>query len=102
MTESHWDRYWGKREALGVALIMHDPYDQFGWCQEWRFAIADVLVFDRGEGVPGFYPAPSGPEEESLAYHDLMADRPSTEALWYALNILDRFREQLRLAGADY
>lgn len=97
-----WESYNGEREALGMALVMHDPYDQFAWCQEWRFAIADVLTHDRHETVPGFRPGFNGADVESYAYQDIATSPPSDDALWYALKILDRYREWLRLAGEDY
>ena len=97
-----WGRYSGDRYALGIALFNHDPYDQFAWCQSYRFAICDILTFDRGEYVPEFYS--SGPETDDAAYQELTeaATRVTTDSLWYALKILDRYREWLRLAGEDY
>ena len=97
-----WDLYSDERVVLGNALIFHDPYDQFGWVQEWRFAIADYLHFDMGETVTGFLPAPGGPDTDSYAYDELCDISPSVEALRYALRILDRYREWLRIAGKDY
>jgi hypothetical protein len=96
-----WALYSGKREVLGHALISHDPYDQFAWCQGWRFAIAGYLTFQKGESVPDFRPAPSGPED-TYEYEELLHIRPDTDALWYAFNVLSRYREWLRIAGKDY
>lgn len=98
--------YSGERAVLGEALINHDPHDQFAWCQEWRFAIADYLYFDKGEYegdiiVPGFRP-PSEPDTDSYAYQSLQAMEPDTESLLYAFNVLGRFREWLSLNGEDY
>ncbi|WP_395759459.1 hypothetical protein OIE82_27035 [Streptomyces althioticus] len=97
-----WCMYSGKREVLGHALFNHDPFDQFAWCQEWRFAIADYLTFNEGEYVNGFRPSPMGPDEDSFAYDTLKGERPSVEALRYAEKVLERFREWLRIAGEDY
>lgn len=96
------DGYSGKRVVLYSALLAHDPYDQFGWCQEWRFAICDYLVWVVGTSVPDFKPSPVGPDRDSYVYEQLCAERPDAEALWYVLRILDRYREWLRLAGKDY
>lgn len=96
------DRYAGKRAVLYDALTAHDPYDQFGWCQEWRFAICDYLLWDLGVSYPGFRPAPSGPVVDSYAYRELAASRYDEPELRYALTILDRYREWLRLADKDY
>lgn len=96
------DRYSGKRIVLYAALVSHDPWDQFAWCQEWRFAIADVLHFQRGENVPYFYPSPMGPDEDSYAYSELSTAAYTVEELRYAYDILTRFREWLGIAGQDY
>lgn len=94
--------YSGKREALGEALVNHDPFDQFAWCQEWRFALCDYLTFDQGEYVPDFRPGFNGPDIDSYAYSQLVVSDYDTETAQYALRILDRYREWLRIAGMDY
>jgi len=95
-----WERYSGKRELLGVALLSHDPFDQFAWVQGWRFALCDYLYHVMGESVPEFRPA-SEPEFsyefDEISYHD-----PNLETLWYSLEILDRYRVWLGMAGLDY
>jgi len=96
-----WERYSGKRLVLGQALFNHDPYDQFAWCQEWRFAICDYLVWELGGHVPGFRPA-CGPDDDSYAYDCLRHMNVTEESLRYALRILDRFGEWLRIEGKDY
>jgi hypothetical protein len=93
-------RYAGARSVLGTALLSHDPYDQYGWAQEWRFAIADALVFEHGESVPGFKPSPFGPDRGSFAY-SYVSDADA-DALRYAFKILSRFVEWLTLSGEDY
>ena len=93
--------YSGERAVLGEALINHDPYDQFAWCQEWRFAIADTL-FERGESVPGFRQSPSGSDTDSYAYQAIQAMDADTSSLLYAFNVLGRFREWLSINGEDY
>jgi hypothetical protein len=77
-----------------------DAYDIFGFCQEWRFAISDVLVWDMGESVPGF--RSMGPETDSYAYNWLRDQDAKADDLRYALRILDRYREWIRIAGRDY
>jgi hypothetical protein len=96
-----WNLYSGKREVLGMVLLFHDPFDQFAWCQEWRFALCDLLYW-QGVSVPDFKTLLTGPDTSSFAYQylwDMSADR---EACRYALRILDRYREWLRIAGEDY
>jgi hypothetical protein len=93
------DRYTGKRAVLYEALINHDPYDQFAWCQGWRFALAQYLT-DHDEYVPDF--RGSTDIREGFEFEMIVLSMPSIESVWYALKILDRFREWLRLAGEDY
>lgn len=97
-----WSRYSDKREVLGYALFSHDPWDQFGWCQSWRFTLCDYLTFVWGESVPHFRPSSMGPDEDAFEYEELTEMQASPEACWYALRILDRYREWLRIAGRDY
>ena len=100
--------YGTKNPVLIEARIYHDPYDEFAWVQEWRFAIAQFLT-DCGEFVPDFrgasdirddfaYSIVSGlyPESQDHVYEH------ETDELRYALKILDRYREWLRIAGRDY
>ena len=96
-----WDLYNGKRAILGEALLNHDPGDQFAWCQEWRFALADVLAYERGVWVEGY--ESFGPDDSTYAY-DCLTDQPgySDADLLYAYDILTRYREWLRIAGVDY
>lgn len=95
-----WELYSGKREVLGSALFHHDPYDQFAWCQTWRFAICDYLVWEMGEYVNDF--RSHAPDREDYAFQELQEVSPSVEGLRYALEILDRYRVWLGLAGKDY
>jgi hypothetical protein len=91
-------KYGTTNPVLIEARINHDPYDEFAWCQEWRFAIAQRLE-DVGEPVPGFRGADD--IRETYAYA-MIAYRDNAAELWYALNILTRYREWLRIAGKDY
>lgn len=105
MTEDarkYWALYSGKREVLGHALFNHDPGDQFGWCQGWRFALCDYLTSEWGEHVPGFRQGAGGPDGDAYEYEELTEIRPGPDECWYALRILDRYREWLRIAGKDY
>lgn len=97
-----WDRYSGKRAVLGEALINHDPYDEFAWVQSWRFAIADRLYWYEGAYVPGYDPGPMSGPDLTFAYEQLAELEPTEDQMWYALGILDRYREWLRIAGRDY
>ncbi len=98
--EEFWARYSGKREILGNALLSHDPFDSFGWVQGWRFALCDYLYWDMGENVPGFRPAFQ--PESSYEYEEISSLTPDLETLWYTLEILDRYRVWLGIAGQDY
>lgn len=95
-------KYGTANPVLRVARVNHDPYDEFAWVQEWRFAISDYLYWHEGEAVPGFSPGGTSGPELSLAYEGISECAPSVEELWYALGILDRYREWLRIAGRDY
>lgn len=90
-------KYGTTNPVLIEARVNHDPYDQFAWVQEWRFAIAQRLE-DLGEYVPSFRGADDIRETygyEAIAYG-------SVPELRYALKILDRFREWLKVTGRDY
>jgi hypothetical protein len=102
LSPDFWTLYSGQRAILGEALVNHDPYDQFGWCQGWRFALCDFLYWDQGETVPGFRPGFNGPDIDSFEYSQLTCSDYTTEQAEYALMILDRYREWLRIAGEDY
>jgi hypothetical protein len=95
-------KYGTANPVLMLARDNHDPYDEFAWVQGWRFAIADKLTFDKGEDVPDFTPSPFGPDTDSFEYAALCETFHTVETLWYALKILDRYREWLRAAGKDY
>ncbi len=94
-------KYGTTNRVLIEARIVHDPYDEFAWVQDWRFAIADVLAYERGVWVPGY--ESFGPDDSTYAY-DMLTDQPgySDDELLYAYAILTRYREWLRLAGKDY
>lgn len=98
----YWALYSGKREVIGEALFDHDPGDQFGWCQGWRFAIADYLTYNMSERVEGFNSPMGEPDTDSYEYESLCETAPDIEALRYAEKVLERFREWLRIAGEDY
>lgn len=98
--ENFWNLYSDEREVLGHALMSHDPFDQFAWCQGWRFALCDYLVWELGEYVPEFRSL--APDEESYEFQELKELEPEAESVWYALRILDRYREWLRINGHDY
>ncbi|MDX3260757.1 hypothetical protein PV336_16170 [Streptomyces sp. MI02-2A] len=96
----------GYQSAMYEARLFHDPYDQFGWVQEWRFALAEVLLFDLGEGTPGYNPgAATEPEEDSYAVECLrsaISTGTTVGDLRRMQRVLDRFREMLAAAGLDY
>lgn len=101
-------KYGTTNPVLIEARVHHDPHDEFAWMQGWRFAIAQFLT-DAGEFVPDFRGSDDirqGFECEQLetlypSYADGIADLHVGE-LEYALRILDRYREWLRVAGRDY
>jgi hypothetical protein len=92
-------RFATTNRVLVEARIAHDPYDQFAWVQEWRFAIAQYLT-DQGEYVPEF--RGSYTIREDYTYGSLLSLSPTVDELTYALTILNRFRVWLGLAGRDY
>lgn len=92
--------YSGERSVLGDALLSHDPFDQYAWAQEWRLAVADALVFEHGEYVPGFRPGVFGPDRDSFAYG--FTQDADVEPLRYAFKILSRYVAWLELAGESY
>ena len=98
--EDFWTLYSGKRELLGHALLSHDPFDQFAWVQGWRFALCDYLTYDLGESVPEF--RSYAPETESYEYQEIHELDIDSETAWYTLEILDRYRAWLGMAGLDY
>ncbi len=98
--DDFWTLYSGKRELLGHALFSHDPFDPFGWVQGWRFALCDYLFHVMGENVPEFRPA-SEPES-SYEFEEISQLDPDLETLWYSLEILDRYRAWIGMAGLDY
>ncbi len=107
-------KYGTTNPVLIEARINHDPYDEFAWVQGWRFAICDALLWDWGVSVPGFSPgAATEPEDtfELAAIRTLYEIEDGSipvdqwhleDELRYALKILDRYREWLRIAGKDY
>lgn len=97
-----WERYSGKREVIGEALISHDPFDQFAWVQGWRFALCDYLTSEWGESIPGFRQSPAGPDEDCWEYERLTEGQYGPDVCLHALKIFDRYREWLRIAGEDY
>lgn len=94
-------KYGTTNPVLIEARINHDPYDEFAWVQDWRFSIAQYLT-DLGEYVSDFRGADD--IRDDYPYEQLFAMRCSldVEDLRYALKILDRYREWLRVAGKDY
>ena len=97
------NKYGTTNPVLIEARVDHDPYDEFAWVQNWRFAICDRLYWHEGEYVPGFSPgaAATGPEL-TFEYEMLSELDPTVPEMEYALNVLDRYREWLRIAGRDY
>ena len=105
------NKYGTTNPVLIEARVNHDPYDQFAWVQEWRFAIAEYLLFYRDHRVEDFRSAHESRNPTSRL-HSLMDDSwaftvvwelcPTTDTLLYAYRILSRFREWLRIAGEDY
>lgn len=101
-------KYGTTNPVLIEARVNHDPFDEFVWCEDWRFAIAQFLT-DVGEYVPYFQGSASNRfdfayEMISGVYPDAPDHVYESEAaeLRYALKILDRYRNWLRLAGRDY
>jgi hypothetical protein len=94
-------KYGTTNPVLIEARINHDPYDQFAWVQGWRFALCDYLT-EHGEHVPDFRQAFNGPETDAFEYEQLEYMNATVPDAWYALKILDRYREWLRIAGKDY
>lgn len=87
--------------------ILHDVRlcysgDAFGTTQGWRFALCDYLTSEMGEHVPGFVQSPAGPDEDAYEYEYLVEMQASAEEALYALKILDRAREIIRVEGLDY
>jgi hypothetical protein len=109
ITKGHaMNKYGTTNPVLIEARINHDPYDEFAWVQEWRFAIAEYLHHVQGVNVSEFR---SGYAEgdfsslrtESYAFDTLWAQGEIvTSDLEYALKILDRYRNWLHIAGKDY
>lgn len=95
-------KYGTASPVLMLARDSHDPYDEFGWVQGWRFALRDYLTHEWGERPEGFRSAPSGPDEDAWEYEALMEARTPPGDARYALTILNRYREWLRMAGRDY
>jgi hypothetical protein len=94
------NKYYGSNNPVLIeARVNHDPYDEFAWVQEWRFSIAQ-LITDIGEHVPDF--RGSDDIRDDYAYQQLSYGPASVRELRYALKILDRYREWLRIAGKDY
>lgn len=95
-------KYGTSNPVLQEARIYHDPHDEFAWVQGWRFAICDRLFWYEGESVPGFNPGGANGPELSAEYEALSEVDPTVDQAEYALGILDRYREWLRIAGKDY
>ena len=89
-------------DILTIARLSSGTGDEFGWVQGWRFALCDYLTSVWGESVPGFRQGVFGPEEDAYEYQELMEILPGPAECRYALRILDRYREWLRIAGKDY
>ena len=94
-------KYGTTNPVLIEARINHDPYDQFAWVQDWRFSIAQYLT-DVGEYVGDFRGADDIRDDFPYAVLHEMNPQPEPEELFYALKILDRYREWLGIAGKDY
>ncbi|BET51742.1 hypothetical protein RGQ21_67240 [Kitasatospora aureofaciens] len=106
-------KYGTTNPVLITARSMHDPYDEFAWVQEWRFALCEVLLFDWGYLAPGFRTMADQPEDthpvEAIRSLYVVEDDSIAPEYWYredelkyALRILDRYRTWLGLAGKDY
>jgi hypothetical protein len=102
-------KYGTTNPVLIEARIHHDTHDEFAWVQGWRFAIAQFLT-DAGEYVPYALIGADSIREE-FEYEQLEMLYPNyservrvseVRELLYALKILDRYREWLRIAGKDY
>ncbi len=96
----NFDEARGENVVLALAMDNHDPYDEFGWVQGWRFGIADFLHFEREEFVSDFRPGME--PENSYEFETLAYENPTTEDIKDALRILDEYREWLGAEGRDY
>jgi hypothetical protein len=90
------------RDTLVLTRDSYDAHDPFGWVQGWRFALCDYITSELGGYVPDFRQGPFGAEVEAWEYETLMDEEPDIESAKYALKVLDRYREWLRVAGKDY
>lgn len=76
--------------------------DMFGTVQGWRFALCDYLLEEFGHNAPGFRQSPFGPDVDAFEYESLALLGPTEDDCLYALKILDRAREIIRVEGLDY
>lgn len=87
--------------VLQAASVNSGDGDVFGWVQGWRFAIAGYLWHVLDVKVSGFRPGIGGPDY-SFEYEELTNMDPKAADLMYALDILDRYRRWVGIAGRDY
>jgi hypothetical protein len=88
-------------EVLNTVRLSYSG-DPFSTVQGWRFALCDYLTFEWGENIAGYTPSPFGPDEDAWEYEELVESSVSPEDALYALKILDRAREIIRIEGLDY
>lgn len=89
-------------DGLRQTWDSHDPY---GSVQEWRFALCEVLYFDLGEYVPEFNPGYATEPEDSWAVdvtRECIQEGADVADLQSVLEVLDRYRVWVGLAGRDY
>jgi len=84
---------------LEEARLTYMPGDVFAEVQGWRFSLAQWLT-DAGVYVPDFRGADD--IRNDYAYRYLRHSGASVGEAQYALRILDRAREIIRVEGLDY
>lgn len=91
------------RRILLWSLLFHDPFDPWGWCIGWHFAIADYAYRNFGRCLPGYTPPKwTLPGYRGLEYTELEYAAPEWEELEYAAKVLTRFAAVLDNAGQSY
>lgn len=100
----------GYNTLMNLALEQHDPYDQFAWVQEARFALADATFLYYGVTLPEFRPAPGlnydDAQDESYLFGSfddaLSHGLADYEDVLRVFAVLTRFRVWIGIAGKDY
>jgi len=87
-----------------LARVYHDPYDEWAWCLGWLGSLCDVYVLERGRYIPSevYTPGCLAEPDDSYEYEEITSLNPSDDELEYAIKILDRYANWLKMAGKDY